>query len=501
MLFSDVTPDKELLILLQIFCQNARIISILTFWYGDQSMAQERILVVEDDPSMSFFLSEAMQKEGYRVDAIASGEEALEKIGQDRFNLVILDLKLPSMDGMEVLANIKVTNPEMAVIMVTAHGSKDIAIEAIRKGAYDYFTKPLDINEMRVVVKRALEREHLQNELRQLRETVEKRRGFFNIVGNSKKMREVFDMAETVFDNDITVLITGESGAGKELIAEAIHYNSPRRAKPFVKLNCVAIPETLLETELFGYEKGAFTGATRQKLGKFELANQGTLLLDEIGDMSLATQAKLLRVLQEREVERVGGVKPIKVDVRIIASTNQDLAQLVMEKRFREDLYFRLNVLPIQIPPLRERVEDIPLLVDHFVSLSMTRFHKNIEGFSEDAMDLLITYSWPGNVREVENIVQRAIILAKEPVIQEWDLPPEIRRQTKESYFDVEKLETDIPLNQKVEIIIAEVEKKLIIQALDKVGWKREEAASLLGTSLKTLYNKMKKYGLFDQSS
>jgi len=464
-------------------------------------MAQERILVVEDDSSMSFFLSEAMKKEGYHVDAVTSGEVALERIVQDRFNVVILDLKLPSMDGMEVLSNIKVTNPEMVVIMITAHGSKDIAIEAIRKGAYDYFTKPLDINEMRVVVKRALEREHLQDELRQLRETVEKRKGFYNIVGRSKGMREVFDIAETVFENDITVLITGESGAGKELIAEAIHYNSPRRAKPFVKLNCVAIPETLLESELFGYEKGAFTGATRQKLGKFELANHGTLLLDEIGDMSLATQAKLLRVLQEKEVERVGGVKPVKVDVRIIASTNQDLAQLVTEKRFREDLYFRLNVLPIHIPPLRERREDIPVLMDHFVNLSKTRFRKDIEGFSEEAMDLLVNYSWPGNVRELENVVQRAIILAKERVIQEWSLPPEIRRQRRESYFDMEKLETDIPLNEKVEIIVAEIEKKFIIQALDKVGWKREEAASLLGISLKTLYNKMNKYGLLPQSS
>ena len=464
-------------------------------------MAQERILVVEDDASMKFFLSEAMRKEGYLVEATISGEEALEKITQDRFNLVILDLKLPSMDGMEVLANIKVTNPEMAVIMITAHGSKDIAIEAIRKGAYDYFSKPFDINEMRVVVKRALERGYLQDEIRQLRETVEKRRGFYNIVGSSKGMREVFDMAETVFDNDITVLITGESGTGKELIAEAIHYNSPRRAKPFVKLNCVAIPETLLESELFGYEKGAFTGATRQKLGKFELANQGTLLLDEIGDMSVATQAKLLRVLQEREVERVGGINPIKVDVRIMASTNQDLSQLVREQGFREDLYFRLNVLPIHIPSLRERREDIPLLVDHFVSLYKTKFHKDIEGFADDAMDLLINYSWPGNVRELENVVQRAFILSKERVIQEWSLPPEIRRQRKEAFFDMEKLETDLPFNEKVEMVVGEVEKKLIIQAMDKVGWKREKGASLLGISLKTLYNKMKKYGLLDQSS
>ncbi len=464
-------------------------------------MAQERILVVEDDASMSFFLSEVMRKEGYLVEAVISGEEALEKITQDRFNLVILDLKLPSMDGMEVLANIKVTNPEMVVIMITAHGSKDIAIEAIRKGAYDYFSKPFDINEMRVVVKRALERGYLQDEIRQLRETVEKRRGFYNIVGSSKGMREVFDMAETVFDNDITVLITGESGTGKELIAEAIHYNSPRRAKPFVKLNCVAIPETLLESELFGYEKGAFTGATRQKPGKFELADQGTLLLDEIGDMTLATQAKLLRVLQEREVERVGGVKPIKVDVRIIASTNQDLSQLVREQRFREDLYFRLNVLPIHIPPLREHSEDIPLLVDHFVSLSRTRFRKDIEGFSDEAMELLINYSWPGNVRELENVVQRAVILAKERVIQEWSLPPEIRRQRKERFFDMEKLETDLPLSEKVEMVVTEVEKRLIIQALDKVGWKREKAVSLLGISLKTLYNKMNKYGLLDQFS
>jgi DNA-binding NtrC family response regulator len=462
-------------------------------------MVQERVLVVEDDASMGFFLSEAMTKEGYRVDVVASGEEALERIAHDRFNLVILDLKLPSMDGMEVLANIKVTNPELVVIMITAHGSQDIAIEAIRKGAYDYFTKPFDINEMRVVVKRALERGYLQDEIRQLKETVEKRRGFYNIVGNSKGMRDVFDMAETVFDNDITVLITGESGTGKELIAEAIHYNSPRRAKPFIKLNCVAIPETLLESELFGYEKGAFTGATRQKLGKFELANHGTLLLDEIGDMSLATQAKLLRVLQEREVERVGGVNPIKVDVRIIASTNHDLSQLVREQRFREDLYFRLNVLPIHIPPLRERREDIPLLVDHFVSLSRSRFHKNIERFSDDGMELLINYFWPGNVRELENVVQRAIILSKERVIQEWSLPPEMRRQRKEAYFDMEKFEMDLPLNEKVEMVVAEVEKKLITQALDKVGWKREKAASLLGISLKTLYNKMNKYGLLDQ--
>jgi len=464
-------------------------------------MVKERILIVEDDASMGFFLSEAMKREGYQVDVVASGEEALERVAQDRLSLVILDLKLPSMDGMEVLANIKVTNPELVVIMITAHGSKDIAIEAIRKGAYDYFTKPFDINEMRVVVKRALERGYLEDELRQLRETVEKRRGFYNIVGNSKEMRDVFDMAETVFDNDITVLITGESGTGKELIAEAIHYNSPRRAKPFVKLNCVAIPETLLESELFGYEKGAFTGATRQKLGKFELANHGTLLLDEIGDMSLATQAKLLRVLQEREVERVGGTNPIKVDVRIIASTNQDLSQLVRGQRFREDLYFRLNVLPIHIPPLRERREDIPLLVDHFVSLSKTKFHKEIERFSDDAINLLINYSWPGNIRELENVVQRAIILSKERVIQEWSLPPEIRKQKKEAFFDMEKLEMDLPLNEKVEMIVVDVEKKFITQALDKVSWKREEAASLLGISLKTLYNKMNKYGLLDQIS
>ena len=462
-------------------------------------MAQETILVVEDDASMGFFLSEAMRKEGYQVDVVASGEDALERIVQDLFHLVILDLKLPSMDGMEVLANIKMTNPELVVIMITAHGSKDIAIEAIRKGAYDYFTKPFDINEMRVVVKRALERGYLQDELRQLRETVEKRRGFYNIVGNSKGMRDVFDMAETIFDNDVTVLITGERGTGKELIAEAIHYNSPRRAKPFVKLNCVAIPETLLESELFGYDKGAFTGATRQKPGKFELANHGTLLLDEIGDMTLATQAKLLRVLQEREVERVGGMKPIKVDVRIIASTNQDLAHLVKEQRFREDLYFRLNVLPIHIPPLRERREDIPLLMDHFINLSTTKLHKDVDRFSDDAMDLLINYSWPGNVRELENVVQRAVVLSKERVIQEWSLPPEIRGESKEAFFDIERLEADLPLNEKVEMIVAEVEKRLIIQALDKVEWKREKAASLLRISLKTLYNKMNKYGLLDQ--
>ncbi|MBW2122357.1 MAG: sigma-54-dependent Fis family transcriptional regulator, partial [Deltaproteobacteria bacterium] len=316
-------------------------------------MAFPRILVVEDDASMGFLLCEAMGKEGYEALVVSTGEEALSRLNHEDFDLVILDLRLPGMSGMDVLVNLKRTHPDLTVIMVTAHGSKDVALEAIRAGAYDYFTKPFEIDEMRTVVRRALEKARLQEEVRRLRQSIGERERLRNIVGKSKAMEEVLELAKAVFDKDMTVLITGESGTGKELIAEAIHYNSPRRAGPLVKLNCAAIPESLMESELFGYERGAFTGATRQKPGKFEIADGGTLLLDEIGDMSSATQSKLLRVLQEQEFERVGGVSPVRVDVRIIASTNRALTRAVREGKFREALFFRINVIRIHIPPLR----------------------------------------------------------------------------------------------------------------------------------------------------
>jgi DNA-binding NtrC family response regulator len=462
-------------------------------------MRSPRILVVEDDTSMGFFLCETMNKEGYQAVLVPNGEDALSRLTREDFDLVILDLKLPRMSGMEVLTNIKRTNPDLTVIMITAHGSRSVALEALNKGAYDYFSKPFEINEMRIVVRRALEKTRLQEEVRQLRERVEEKRGFGNIIGTSKGMQEVFGIVKTVIDNDVTVLITGESGTGKELIAEAIHYGSPRRAQPLVEVNCVAIPETLMETELFGYERGAFTGATKRKIGKFEAASGGTLLLDEIGDMSLPTQSKLLRVLQEKRFERVGGVMPIRVDVRIIASTNHDLTRAVREGTFREDLFFRLNVIPIHVPPLRERREDIPLLVDHFLKLFQTRHHKGIDRVAEEAMDLMVNYTWPGNVRELENAIQRAVILSRDSVIHAWDLPPEIQGQADKAPLDTVHLDDDRSLAEKMESITGDVERRLIVEALDQTGGRREKAARLLKLSLKTLYNKMKKHDILDR--
>ena len=462
-------------------------------------MTPPRILVVEDDASMGFFLCETMNKEGYQALLVPNGEDALSRLTREDFDLVILDLKLPRMSGMEVLTNIKRTNPDLTVIMITAHGSQSVAHEALNKGAYDYFSKPFEINEMRIVVRRALEKNRLQQEVRQLRERVEEKRGFGNIIGTSKGMQEVFGIVKTVIDNDVTVLITGESGTGKQLIAEAIHYGSPRRAQPLVEVNCVAIPETLMESELFGYERGAFTGATKRKLGKFEAASGGTLLLDEIGDMSLSTQSKLLRVLQERRFERVGGITPIRVDVRIIASTNHDLTRAVREGAFREDLFFRLNVIPIHVPPLRERREDIPLLVDHFVTLFQTRHHKRIDRVAEEAMDLMVNYPWPGNVRELVNAIQRAVILSMDSVIHPWSLPPEIQGQADRGSSDPGDLDDDRSLTEKMESLTGDVERRLIVEALDQTGGRREQAARRLKVSLKTLYNKMKKYDLLDR--
>ncbi len=462
-------------------------------------MIPPKVLVVEDDASMGFFLCEAMNKEGYQASLVPNGEEALSRLRRDEFDLVILDLKLPRMSGMDVLTNIKRTHPDATVIIVTAHGSESVALEALRKGAYDYFSKPFEIDEMRIVIRRALEKARLQQEVRELRERVEGKKGLQNIVGKSKALQGVFEVIQTVVDNDVTVLITGESGTGKELIAEAIHYNSPRRASPLVKLSCVAIPETLLESELFGYEKGAFTGATKRKLGKFELADGGTLFLDEIGDMSLATQSKLLRVLQDKEFDRVGGVEPVRVDVRIVAATHRDLTQSVRDGKFREDLFFRLNVIPIRIPPLRERREDIPLLIEHFLRIFQARYHKKIDRISEGATDRMVNYAWPGNVRELENVLQRAVVLSRDSVIQEWDLPSEIQGQKGEAFPRTFHLDDERSLGEQMKRLIIDVEKRLILEALDRAKGKREEAARLLNLSIKTLYNKMKRYGLLSR--
>lgn len=474
-----------------------------------------KILIADDEESMRFFLSEMIKREGYLFDTAVDGGDALNKIKHSSFDIAIVDLKMPKLSGMELLSEIKKVSPETVVIIITAHGTRNMAIEAIEKGAYDYFTKPFDVNEMRIVIKRAVEKISLQKEIKGLKESLAEKYGLGNIIGDSPQMQKVYDLVRKIADTDITVLITGESGTGKELIAQTIHYTSNRKDKPFIKVNCAAIPETLLEEELFGHEKGAFTGAHQQKPGKFEIANNGTMFLDEIGDMTLSTQTKILRVIQEREFERIGGIKPIKVDVRLIAATNMNLIKAISEGRFREELYYRLNVLPIHLPPLRDRQGDVPLLIDHFIKKYNKRFNKNIMGITSVAIDALLKYNWPGNIRELENLIQRGVVLAKDEIdaeIIKSSLPrlnpaipitnPPTSPFTKGGQSgikegDKEGLEAEaLPMLKKVEKTKEDIEKEMILEALKMEKWRREDTAKRLKISRKSLHNKMKKYGL-----
>lgn len=455
-----------------------------------------KILVVDDDEDMRFTLREVMSREGYEVAIAVDGIDALEKYQQTQFDIVILDVKMPRLDGIETLRQLRVINPELIVIMVTAFGTRSLALEAIQHGAYDYFSKPFDISEIRVVVRRALEKNRLQKELKVLQEKKWQTVSFENIVGNSQVMRDIYKQIEQTAESDVTILIYGESGTGKELVAEAMHNRSKRNTQPFIRMNCVAIPEGLLESELFGHEKGAFTGASTQKLGKFELANGGTLFLDEVGDMGLATQAKLLRVLQERMFERVGGTKTIKVDIRIIAATNKDLVKAIQDKTFREDLFYRLNVVPIYLPPLRERKEDIPLLLEHFLNIYNQRFNKKIKQVSPEVMKLLMERDWSGNIREFENVIQRAVVLTQGDMITENSLPLGMVAFGGQALLPDDILETKKTLQDKVDSFVAEFEKRLILQALSSTAGNRTETAKLLGLSRKGLYDKMERYGI-----
>lgn len=458
---------------------------------------QYKILIVDDEKNMRFFLREALAKEGYEVATAENGEEAMGMISADDYHCVLLDVRMPKMDGIKTLDGLLGVNPEVPVIMMTAFGSKEVAMEAIKKGAYDYFTKPFDINEMRVVVKRALEKQKLEEEIRKLRRRLERSCDFNGIIGQSAEMMEVFDLVSKVVKNNVTVIIYGESGTGKELIANIIHHQGPRKDFPMVKINCAAIPETLLESELFGYEKGAFTGATQRKIGKFEQADRGTLFLDEIGDMSLMTQAKLLRAFEEQKIERLGGNEVIGVDIRIITATNQDLPKAVHEKRFREDLYFRLNVVPIFMPPLRVRKGDIPLLVEHFVEENSRRLEKNIRGVSKAVMRSFLNYEWPGNVRELENVMQRAALLAAGDLITEDCLPGALSENLQRTDSD-RQTAFDGSLQEIVDNIADSAERRIIIDALERTNWSRTKTAELLKICRKSLHNKMKKYSLFD---
>ncbi len=450
-------------------------------------ISSRRILVVDDEESHRLMLRAVLKEEGYQVTEAADGPEAIGAMEQESYDLVLLDLRLPAMDGIETLNEIKKISPLVPVIMMTAYASVKTAVEALKAGAFDYLTKPLDIEELKVLIEKALELYDLRTENIALKERLGDRFDFSRLIGQSAKMRELFNTLSLVAPTDATVLLLGESGTGKELVANAIHQNSLRKNQPFIKVSCAALPETLLESELFGHEKGAFTGAITRREGRFQLAHRGSIFLDEVGEMSGATQIKLLRVLQEKEIEPLGSNRPIKVDVRVIAATNKDLEKEVKAGRFREDLFYRLNVVPIILPSLRERREDIPLLANHFLKYYGEKNGKEFKGISNKALDLLIRYPWPGNVRELENIMERAVIMARGEIIVPADLPPVIQALAKEK----ENEELQFPPG----ITLAQVERALILKTLEDTGGNRSRAAEILGINRRTLQNKLKEYG------
>lgn len=445
-----------------------------------------KILVIDDEEHMCWALEKGLRQEGYQVLTATRSKQGLELLRKEIPSLVILDLKMPEMDGLEVLVKAKDLMPKLPVIMITAHGTIDTAIEAMKLGAADYITKPFDLDELKLVVRQALMVSRLQEEVTFLRSELSKKYG--RIVGNSQAIQDVCTLVEKVADSNATVLITGESGTGKEVTALSIHQLSSRRDKPFVPINCAALPESLLESELFGHEKGAFTGAVARKLGRFELANHGTLFLDEITEMPLSMQVKLLQVLQEKQFERVGGTESIKVDVRVIAATNRDPMECIRKGTFREDLYYRLNVLPIHLPPLRERAEDIPLLVMHFLQ----KFNPSQEQFmSPEAMGLLTSYEWPGNIRELQNVIERAVILSQGHEIKAHHLPKEIQKTDTGKSEASQGLIINFPDQG---ISFDEVEKELILKALEKSGGNQTKAAQLLGITRSALLYRAQKY-------
>ena len=449
------------------------------------------VLIVDDDPQMQFFLREALERQQYAVCVAPSAEAALETLKVDRFDLILLDIRLPGMSGLEAVEEIQKLDRRTPVIVMTAHGTRDSALDAVRRGAYDYFTKPFSLDEMEIVVRRALERRRLQAELDRLSEQIASGRRRGRLLGSSGVMEEVFTLIDRVGPTDSTVLILGESGTGKELIAEAVHEQSTRRRKPFVKLNCAAIPETLLESELFGHEKGAFTGALSRKPGKFEQADGGTLFLDEIGDMTLSTQAKILRALQERELQRVGGTQTISVDVRILASTNKDLEKGVRDGTFRDDLYFRLNVVTINVPPLRDRREEIPELADHFLAEANMRLNRGIQRLAPDTLAALMEYGWPGNVRELRNVIERAAVVNDGDVLLLSSLPAALRpgESPVGSAARWEAL-ANLTLDEKV----AQLERAFVVDALARAGGVQAAAARLHGVTERSVWHLVKKH-------
>jgi two-component system response regulator PilR (NtrC family) len=433
-----------------------------------------------------------LKRSGYGVTAVANGEEAIAQIGKEIFDLVITDLKMPKVNGLDVLKAVKESSPDTVVLMVTAYASTDSAVEAMKQGAYDYLTKPFQVDELQLIVRNALEKRRLSTENVLLKREIASRSSFAEIIGQSEVMQKVFDVIRKVADTRSNVLICGESGTGKELIARAIHFNSSRSRMPFVTVNCSALPEPLLESELFGHMKGSFTGAVSNKAGLFEVANGGSLFLDEIGETSLSIQVKLLRVIQEREFRRVGGTSDVKVDVRIIAATNKDLSKAVADGAFREDLYYRLDVIPIHLPPLRMRAGDIPPLAQHFLEKFSREAGKSMRSLSPEAMRLLLAHEWRGNVRELENVIERVVAFAGGAVITEDDI-----RDCLHVAVASKPNPTDLPDDGlDLEAYINGLEKELLLKALDRTKWIKKKAARLLRLNTRSFRYRLEKYAI-----
>ncbi|HEU4683062.1 MAG TPA: sigma-54 dependent transcriptional regulator [Nitrospira sp.] len=448
-------------------------------------MTEERgaILVVDDDADMREMIFDMLKDRGHRVATAGSGQEALKILSEEDYGVVLTDLRMKGMQGIELLTEIKTSLRDVNVILMTAFGSVETAVDAMKHGASDYLTKPVKKDELIRVIERVIRETALRREVSRLRKEVHKEYSFHHILGKSKPMQALFDLIKRVADSPTNVLITGESGTGKELVAKAIHYNSDRKEAPFIPVNCAAIPEQLLESELFGHMRGAFTDAKLDKRGLFEEAQKGSLFLDEISELPLMLQAKLLRAIQEKEIRRVGATKPVAVDVRVIAATNLNLAEEVKSKRFRDDLYYRLNVIELKLPPLRERREDIPLLVDAFLKKCGQTRGKEVKGVSESALAMLMDYAWPGNVRELENVVERAVTLSRSERITPDDLPPAVQGARGDRRVLDEAAERTLPLH--------EIEKEYIQKILEKMGGNKYQAAQVLGIDRKTLYRKL----------
>ncbi|MBH0207657.1 MAG: sigma-54-dependent Fis family transcriptional regulator [Nitrospira sp.] len=455
----------------------------------------EKILVVDDEQSLREVLSIMLKRAGYAVTSATGGEEAVELLQKEIYDLVITDLRMPKVDGMEVLSAVKSVSPETVVLIITAFASADSAVEAMKQGAYDYLTKPFQVDEVQLIIRNALEKRRLTTENMILKREMASQSSFAQLVGQSDAMQKVFEVVRKVADSKSNVLICGESGTGKELVARAIHYNSARSALPFVAVNCSAVPETLLESELFGHMKGSFTGAIANKAGLFEIANGGTIFLDEIGDTTPTIQVKLLRVIQEREFRRVGGSQDIKVDVRVVAATNKDLEKAVADGSFREDLYYRLDVIPIKLPPLRMRTGDIPLLVNHFLERFAQESGKSRPSLSSDAMQVLLEHEWRGNVRELENLIERVVAFSVDGSVTDVDVRGWLHRPLAPPPAQGMPLDlTDEGVD--LEGLINGIEKDLLLKALERSKWVKKKAARMLRLNTRSFRYRLEKYAI-----